>query len=326
MRDLQRRQFLALAAGVATSPAISRAARAQAYPSRPIRMLVGFAPGGGTDVMARLMQPTLNQQLGQQIVIENRPGAGTNIATEAVVRSAPDGYTLLMVTASNAINATLYQHMNFNFLRDMVPVAGVIRYPNVVEINKELPVKDIPEFIAYLKANPGKISMASGGVGSSQHLAGELFKMMTGVDMQHVPYRGGAPALVDLVSGRVQVRFGVLPESIALIKEGKLRALAVTTATRNEYLPDLPTVGDYVKGYEASSVQGLAAPKGTPPEIVEKLNKEVNAGLADPKIKARFADLGSTVFPVSSAEFRTFLEGETEKWGKVVKFSGAKAE
>jgi tripartite-type tricarboxylate transporter receptor subunit TctC len=321
-----RRRFLHLAGGAVALPFAARLARAETYPAKPVRIIVGFAPGGATDTTARLIGAWLSERLGQQFIVENRPGAGTNIATEAVVRSAPDGYTLLMVTASNAINATLYQHMNFNFLRDMVPIAGVIRYPNVVEVNKELPVKDIPEFIAYLKANPGKISMASGGVGSSQHLAGELFKMMTGVDMQHVPYRGGAPALVDLVSGRVQVRFGVLPESIALIKEGKLRALAVTTATRNEYLPDIPTVGDYVKGYEASSVQGLAAPKGTPAEIVEKLNKEVNAGLADPKIKARFADLGSTVFPVSSAEFTKFLAAETEKWGKVVKFSGAKAE
>ena len=321
-----RRRFLHLAAGAVALPAISRGAFAQAYPSRPVRLLVGFAPGGATDTTARLIGNWLSERLGQQFIVENRPGAGTNIATEAVVRSPPDGYTLLTVTASNAINATLYSNMNFNFLRDMVPVAGIIRYPNVVEVNNDLPVKTIPEFIAYLKANPGKLSMASGGVGSSQHLAGELFKMMTGTDMAHVPYRGGAPALVDLLGGRVQVRFGVLPESISLIKEGKLRALAVTTAKRNEFLPDIPVVGDFVSGYEASSVQGLAAPKGTPAEIVERLNREVNAGLADPKIKARFADLGSTVFPVSSAEFTKFLADETEKWGKVVNFSGAKAE
>jgi tripartite-type tricarboxylate transporter receptor subunit TctC len=323
---LRRRDFLQLAGGAVALPAIPRIARAEIYPSRPARIIVGFAAGGATDTTARLVGQWLSERLGQQFIVENRVGAGTNIATEAVVRSAPDGYTLLMVTASNAINAMLYEKLNYNFLRDMVPVAGVIRYPNVVEVNKDLPVKTIPEFIAYLKANPGKVSMASGGVGSSQHLAGELFKMMAGVDMIHVPYRGGAPALIDLVGGRVQVRFGVLPESISLIKEGKLRALAVTTATRNEFLPDVPTVGDYVKGYEASSVQGIAAPKGTPPEIVDKLNKEINAGLADPKIKARFADLGSSVFPVTPAEFGKFLADETEKWGKVVKFSGAKAE
>ncbi len=323
---MKRRQFLRLSAAAAALPFAPSIAKAQAYPARPVRIIVGFAPGGATDTTARLMGHWLSERLGQQFIVENRPGAGTNIATEAVVRSPADGYTLLMVTASNAINATLYEKMNFVFLRDMVPVAGVIRYPNVVEVNTDLPVKTIPEFIAYLKANPGKLSMASGGVGSSQHLAGELFKMMTGVDMAHVPYRGGAPALVDLLSGRVQVRFGVLPESMALIREGKLRALAVCTATRNEYLPDIPTVADSVPGYEASSVQGFAVPKGTPPEIVEKLNKEVNAGLADPKIKARFADLGASVFPVTPAEFTKFIEDETEKWGKVVKFSGAKAE
>ena len=242
------------------------------------------------------------------------------------MRSPPDGYTLLMVTASNVINATLYEKLSFNFMRDMVPVAGIIRYPNVVEVNPDLPVNTIPEFIAYAKANPGKLSMASAGIGSSQHLAGELFKMMTGVDMAHVPYRGGAPALVDLLSGRVQVRFGSLPESIGYIREGKLRALAVTTTTRNEFLPDLPTVNDYVPGYEASSLQGIAAPKGTPPEIIERLNREINAGLTDPKLKARFADLGASVFVVTPAEFGKFIADETEKWGKVIKFSGAKAE
>jgi tripartite-type tricarboxylate transporter receptor subunit TctC len=312
---LPRRRFLHLAAGVAALPAVSRIAGAETYPSRPVRLLVGFAPGGATDTTARLMGQWLSERLGQQFIVENRVGAGTNIATEAVVRSPPDGYTLLTVTASNAINATLYEKLNFNFMRDMVPVAGIIRYPNVVEVNNDLPVKTIPEFIAYLKANPGKISMASGGVGSSQHLAGELFKMMTGVQMTHVPYRGGAPALIDLVGGRVQVRFGVLPESIALIKEGKLRALAVTTKERNEFLPDIPTVGDFVPGYEAKSVQGIAAPRGTPQEIVDRLNKEVNAGLATPTLKARFAELGSTVFPVSPAEFAKFLEEDTEKWG-----------
>ncbi len=321
-----RRRFLQWAASAAALPLASRMARAQSYPSKPVRILVGFAPGGATDTTARLMGAWLSERLGQQFIVENRPGAGTNIATEAVVRSPPDGYTLLMVTASNAINATLYQKLNFNYMRDTVPVAGVIRYPNVVEVNNDLPVKTIPEFIAYLKANPGKLSMGSGGIGSSQHLAGELFKMMTGTDITHVPYRGGAPALVDLIGGRIQVRFGVLPESMAVIREGKIRALAVTTTTRNEFLPDIPTVNEFVPGYDAQSLQGFAAPKGTPPEIVERLNKEINAGLATPNLKARFADLGASVFPVSPAEFGKFMADDTEKWGKVVKFSGAKAE
>ena len=323
---LARRRFLHLAASAVALPALSRGAFAQTYPTRPVRILVGFAPGGATDTTARLMGNWLSERLGQQFIVENRPGAGTNIATEAVVRSPADGHTLLMVTASNAINATLYEKMNFNFMRDMVPVAGVIRYPNVVEVNNDLPVKTIPEFIAYLKANPGKLSMASGGVGSSQHLAGELFKMMTGTNMAHVPYRGGAPAMVDLLGGRVQVRFGVLPESISVIKEGKLRALAVCTTTRNEFLPDVPTVGEFVPGYEASSVQGFAAPRGTPPEIIDRLNKEINAGLATAAVKARFAALGASVYPVTAAEFSKFMADETEKWGKVVKFSGAKAD
>lgn len=321
-----RRRFLKLAAGAVALPMVSRLANAQAYPSKPVRIIVGFAPGGATDTTARLMGAWLSERLGQQFIVENRPGAGTNIATEAVVRSPPDGYTLLMVTASNAINATLYEKLSFNYLRDTVPVAGVIRYPNVVEVNNDLPVKTIPEFIAYLKANPGKLSMGSGGIGSSQHLAGELFKMMTGTDITHVPYRGGAPALMDLIGGRIQVRFGVLPESMAVIKEGKIRALAVTTTTRNEFLPDIPTVNEFVPGYDAQSLQGFSAPKGTPPEIVERLNKEINAGLATPTIKARFADLGASVFPVAAAEFGKFMADDTEKWGKVVKFSGAKAE
>jgi tripartite-type tricarboxylate transporter receptor subunit TctC len=300
---MKRRQFLRLSASVAALPLASRLASAQAWPARPVRILVGFAPGGATDTTARLMSAWLSDRLGQQFIIENRPGAGTNIATEAVVRSPPDGYTLLMVTASNAINATLYEKLTFNYLRDTVPVGGVIRYPNVVEVNNDLPVRTIPEFIAHLKANPGKLSMGSGGIGSSQHLAGELFKMMTGTDIIHVPYRGGAPALMDLIGGRIQVRFGVLPESMAVIREGKIRALAVTTTTRNEFLPQIPTVSEFVPGYDAQSVQGFAAPKGTPPEIIERLNKEINAGLATANLKARFADLGASVFPVSPAEF-----------------------
>ena len=323
---LPRRQFLQLAGGAAALPAVSRLAYAQAYPTKPVRILVGFAPGGATDTTARLMGAWLSERLGQQFIIENRPGAGTNIATEAVVRSPADGYTLLMVTASNAINATLYEKMNFNFLRDMVPVAGVIQYPNVVEVNNDLPAKTIPEFIAYLKANPGKLSMGSGGIGSSQHLAGELFKQMTGTDIIHVPYRGGAPALMDLIGGRIQVRFGVLPESMAAIRENKIRALAVTTIKRNEFLPDIPTVNEFVPGYDAQSVQGFAAPRGTPPEIIERLNKEVNAGIATENLKSRFAALGASVFPGSAADFGKFLADDTEKWGKVVKASGAKAE
>ena len=323
---LPRRQFLRLAAGAVALPAVSRLACAQAYPTKPVRILVGFAPGGATDTTARLMGAWLSERLGQQFIIENRPGAGTNIATEAVVRSPADGYTLLMVTASNAINATLYEKMNFNFLRDMVPVAGVIQYPNVVEVNNDLPAKTIPEFIAYLKANPGKLSMGSGGIGSSQHLAGELFKQMTGTDIIHVPYRGGAPALMDLIGGRIQVRFGVLPESMASIRENKIRALAVTTIKRNEFLPDIPTVNEFVPGYDAQSVQGFAAPRGTPPEIIERLNKEVNAGIATENLKSRFAALGASVFPGSAADFGKFLADDTEKWGKVVKASGAKAE
>jgi tripartite-type tricarboxylate transporter receptor subunit TctC len=312
--------------GAAALPLASRIAAAQAYPSRPVRVLVGFAPGGATDTTARLIGAWLSERLGQQFIVENRPGAGTNIATQELVRSAPDGHTLLMVTASNAINATLYSNMNFNFLRDTVPVGCIIRYPNVVEVNNDLPVKTIPEFIAHLKANPGKLSMGSGGIGSSQHLAGELFKMMTGTDLTHVPYRGGAPALVDLIGGRIQVRFGVLPESMASIREGKIRALAVTTTTRNEFLTDVPTVHEFVPGYDAASVQGVAAPRGTPPEIIERLNQEINAGLAQARIKERFAALGATVWPGTAAEFGKFMADETEKWGKVVKFAGAKAE
>jgi tripartite-type tricarboxylate transporter receptor subunit TctC len=325
---MQRRKFLRLSAAAAAMPFAPYVARAQSgYPNKPVRILVGFAPGGATDTSARLMGAWLSERLGQQFIVENRPGAGTNLATEAVVRSPADGYTLLMVTASNAINATLYTNLNFNYLRDTVPVAGVIRYPNVVEVNNDLPVKTIKEFVEYLKANPGKLSMGSGGIGSSQHLAGELFKQMTGTDIIHVPYRGGAPALMDLMGGRIQVRFGVLPESFQVIKEGKIRALAVTTSFRNEFLPNIPTVHEAgVPGYDAQSVQGFAAPKGTPPEIIERINKEVNAGLATPNLKARFADLGASVFPVSPAEFGKFMEEDTEKWGKVVKTSGAKAE
>jgi tripartite-type tricarboxylate transporter receptor subunit TctC len=323
---LPRRNFLHLAAGAAALPAVSRLARAQDYPARPVRLIVGFAPGGTTDITARLIGQWLSERLGQQFVIENRTGAATNIATEAVVRAPADGYTLLLVTASNAINATLYDKLTFNFIRDIAPVAGVIRYPLVMQVNPSFPAKTVLEFISHAKSNPGKISYGSGGIGTSIHVASELFKMMAGVDMIHVPYRGGAPAMTDLMAGQVQVVFNPVPESMEFIRAGKLRPLAVTTATRSEVLPDVPTVGDFVPGYEASALQGIGAPKDTPAQIVEKLNKEINAGLADSKLKARFADLGATVFVVSPTDFGKFIADETEKWAKVIKFAGAKAE
>jgi tripartite-type tricarboxylate transporter receptor subunit TctC len=321
-----RREFLHLAAGAAALPAVSRIAWAQAYPSRPVRLIVGFAPGGTTDITARLIGQWLSERLGQQFLIENRTGAATNIATEAVVRAPADGYTLLLVTASNAINATLYDKLGFNFIRDIAPVAGIIRYPLVMQVNPSFPAKTVPEFISHAKSNPGKVSYGSGGIGTSIHVASELFKMMAGIEMIHVPYRGGAPAMTDLMGGQIQVVFNPVPESMEHIKAGKLRPLAVTGATRSEALPDVPTVGDFVPGFEASALQGIGAPKDTPAEIVEKLNKEINAGLADPKLKARFADLGATVFVVSPADFGKFIADETEKWAKVIKFAGAKAE
>jgi tripartite-type tricarboxylate transporter receptor subunit TctC len=323
--DLRRRQFLHLAAGAAALPGVSRLARAQTYPTKPVRLVVGFAAGGGSDINARVMGQWLSERLGQQFVIENRPGAGTNIATEAVVKSPPDGYTLLLVTPANAINATLYEKLNFVFLRDIVPVAGMIRVANVMEVNPSVPVKTVPEFIAYAKANPGKINFASGGVGSAAHISGELLKMVTGINMLHVPYRGGAPALTDLVGGQVQMMFDPLPTSIEYIKAGKVRALAVSTATRSEVLPVIPTVSEFVPGYEASNWYGFGAPKNTPAEIVEKLNKEINAALADPEMKARLADLGGAVLPGSPAQFAKLINDETEKWTKVIKFTGLKA-
>jgi tripartite-type tricarboxylate transporter receptor subunit TctC len=321
---LLRRQFLHLAASAAALPAVSRFAWAQTYPSRPVHIIVGFAPGGGNDIVARLMGQWLSERLGQQFVIENRPGAGTNIATEAVVRAPPDGYTLLLVNASAAINATLYANLNFNFIRDIAPVASITREPNVMVVNPSFPAKTVPEFIAYAKANPGKITMASSGNGSSTHVAGELFKMMTGIDMVHVPYRGTGPAITDLLGGQVQVMFPPAASPIAFIRSGKLRALGVTTSTRSEALPDIPTIGDFVPGYEASAWYGVGAPKNTPAEIVEKLNKEINAGLADPKMKARLADLGGTVLLGSPADFGKLIADETEKWAKVIKFAAIK--
>jgi tripartite-type tricarboxylate transporter receptor subunit TctC len=323
---LPRRKFLRLAAGAAALPAASSVAWAQSYPSRPVRLIVGFAAGGTGDITARLIGQWLAERLGQQFVIENRPGAGTNIATEAVVRATPDGYTLLMAGPSGAINATLYDKLNFNFIRDIAPVAGIVRQPSVIVITPSVPATTVPEFIAYAKANPGKLSMASGGIGSPGHVSGELFKMMTGVNMAHVPYRGGAPALTDLLAGQVQVYFSPTPAAIEYIRAGKLRALAVTTAARSEALPEIPTVGEFVPGYEASSWQGIGAPKNTSAEIVEKLNKEVNAGLTDPKMKARFAELGNAVLPGSPADFGKLIAEETEKWGKVIRAANIKPE
>jgi len=321
---LLRRQFLHLAAGAAALPAVSRIARAQAYPARPVRIIVGFTPGGPTDVFARVMGQWLSERLGQQFVVENRPGAASNIATEMVVNAPPDGYTLLLTAPANTINATLYDKLSFNFIRDIVPVASIVRTIYVMVVNPAIAAKTVPEFIAYAKANPGKINMSSAGSGTPQHVAGELFKMMTGVEMVHVPYRGAAPALTDLISGQVQIMFDNVTSSLEFIKAGKLRPLAVTTATRSEFLPNIPTVSEFVPGFEASAQFGLGVPKNTPAEIVAKLNKEVNAGLADPTIKSRFADLAAAVLPGSPTDFGKLIADETEKWAKVVKFSGAK--
>jgi tripartite-type tricarboxylate transporter receptor subunit TctC len=323
---LPRRQFIRLATGAVALPAMPRLAGAQSYPSRPVRLIVGFPAGGSADIVARLIGQSLSERLGQPFIIENRPGAGSNIGTETVVRAPPDGYTLLMVSAANVTNATLYDNLNFNFIRDIAPVAFMDRVANVLEVNPSIPARTVPEFTAYAKANPGKINMASGGTGSSQHVAGELFKMMAGVDLVHVPYRGVAPALTDLLAGQVQVLFDTVPASLPHIRAGKLRALAVTTAARSEALPDVPTVGDFVPGYEASSIHGIGAPRNTPADIIDRLNKEVNAALADPKFKARIADLGGIVAVGSPADFGKIIAEETEKWAKVVKFSGAKAE
>jgi tripartite-type tricarboxylate transporter receptor subunit TctC len=323
---LPRRNFLHLSAGAAALPAVSRFARAQAYPTRPVHLIVPFAPAGPSDILARLIGQSLSERLGQQFVIDNRPGGGGNIGTEAVVRAPADGYTLLIVGAWNAVNATFYDKLNYNFIRDIAPVASIIRTPFVMAVNPTVPAKTVPEFIAYAKASPGKINYASAGTGTSSHLTGELFKMMAGVEMVHVPYRGSTPALTDLLGGQVQVMFDATPSSLPHIRAGKLRPLAVTTATRMEILPDVPTVGEFVPGYEASVWWGVGAPKATPAEIVERLNKEINAGLADPKIKARLADLGGIALTGSPADFGKLIADETEKWGKVVKFTGIKAE
>jgi tripartite-type tricarboxylate transporter receptor subunit TctC len=319
-----RRQFMSSAIG-ATAACFSSLAWPQSYPSRPVRIIVGFAAATGADILARLMGQWLSERLGQQFVIENHPGAGTNIATEAAVRSPPDGYTLLAVSPANAINATLYEKLNFNFIRDIAPVASVMRTPNVMLVNPAVPARSVSEFIAYAKANPGRVSFASAGVGSGSHMSGELFKMMAAVDIVHVPYRGGGPALTDLLGGQVQLMFPGTIASIEYIKAGTLRPLAVTTAKRAEVLPDLPTVGDFVPGYESSLVDGVGAPKNTPPEIIERLNKEINAGLAEPKLKQRLADFGGTVLPGSPEDYGRLIVAETEKWAKVVKFAGLKS-
>jgi tripartite-type tricarboxylate transporter receptor subunit TctC len=324
MKLPHRRQFLHLAAGAAALPAVSRIAMAQTYPTRPVRLIVGYAPAGGADITARLIGQSLSERLGQQFVIENRPGASSNIATEAVVRAPADGYTLLLVVVANAVNATLYDKLNFNFIRDIAPVASIMRVPNVVKVNSSFPTKNLPEFIAHAKANPGKINMASGGNGTMAHLAGELFKMMAGVNMVHVPYRGAGPALTDLLGGQVQVLFETVPSSIEHIKAGKLRALAVTSATRSETLPDVPPVGDFLSGYDATSWYGVGAPKSTPAEIVAVLNKEINAALAEPKMTARLADLGGMALPGSPSDFAKLIADETEKWDKVIRAANIK--
>jgi tripartite-type tricarboxylate transporter receptor subunit TctC len=323
---LPRRQFLHLAAGAAALPAVSRIARAQAYPTRPVRLIVPFAPGGSPDIIARLMGQWLSERLGQPIIVDNRPGAGGNIGTEIGVRAPPDGYTLLMALSVNAINPAVYDNLPFNFIRDTATVASIASTPLIMEVNPSVPARTVPEFIAYAKANPGKINMASGGKGAPGHVAGELFKMMAGVDMVHVPYRGEALALPDLISGQVQVYFAVMPASLGYIRAGKLRALAVTSGTRQEALPDVSTVGEFLPGYEARGWYGVVVPKATPREIVEKLNKEINAALADPSMKKRLTDLGCAVFAGSPADFGKFIADETEKWGKVVKFAGIKPE
>jgi len=323
---LPRRNFLHLAAAAAALPAVSRIARAQAYPVRPVRIIVGFAAGGPGDIIARLIGQWLSERLGQPIIVENRPGAAGNIGTEIGVRAPPDGYTLLMALSVNAINAAIYDNLPFNFIRDTAPVASIASTPFVMEVNPSVPGKTIPEFIAYAKANPGKINMASAGIGTPHHVAGELFKMMAGVGMIHVPYRGEGLALPDLISGQVQVLFGAMPASLGYIRAGKLRALAVTTATRQGVLPDVPTVGEFLPGYEARGWFGIVVPKATPVEIVGKLNQEISAALADPNMKKRLTELGVVVFPGSPADFAKLIADDTEKWAKVVRAANIKAD
>jgi tripartite-type tricarboxylate transporter receptor subunit TctC len=325
--NLARRRFLQLTAGTAALSLAMRAGRADTYPSRPVHIVSGFPPGGPADILGRLIGQWLSERLGQAFVVENRPGAGSNTATELVARGAADGYTLLVMTSANTINATLYDKLNYNFIRDMAPVAGFIRVPQVLEVHPSVPVNSVPEFIAYAKANPGKLSMGSAGIGTVQHVAGELFNSMTGTKIVHVPYRGQAPALLDLMAGQIQVMFDSAPASLQVIKAGKLKPLAVTTATRFDGLPDLPVLADFVPGYESSAIYGLVAPKATPPDVVDKLNREINAGLADPKLNGRLTtDLGGAVLSLSPAEFGKVIADETDKWAKVIKAAGIKAE
>jgi tripartite-type tricarboxylate transporter receptor subunit TctC len=326
MRLPHRRRFLQLAAGAAAMPALPCTTRAQAYPSRPVRWIVPFPPGGPAEILARLFGQFMSGRLGQPFVIENRPGAGGNIGTEAVVRSPPDGYTMLLVTTANAINASLYEQLSYNFIRDIAPVAALIRVPAVLAINPMVPVDSVPAFIAYAKANPGRLNMASAGNGTIQHVAGEMFKMMTGISLQHVPYRGQAPALTDLIGGQVQVMFDSMPASIEHIRAGKVRALAVTTAARSDVLPQLPTVRDFVPGFEASAWYGVAMPANTPRVNVDKINEEINAAFADPRIKGQLLDLGGTILAGSAADFAKLIADETEKWGKVIRAAKIKAE
>ncbi len=323
---IRRRQFLHLAASAAALPAVSRFAWAENYPTHPVRLVVGFAAGSTTDILARLMGQWLSQRLGQQFIVENRPGAGGNLGAETVVKAAADGYTLLMVPPAVAANATLYPNLNFDFIRDAAPVAGVVRVPNVVEVNPAVPVKSIPELIAYAKANPGKLSFASAGIGTASHLAGQLFNKMTGANLQHVPYRGDGPAMADLVAGQVQVGFATMTASIGFIRANRLRPLAVTTIQRSDALPGVPSVSEFVPGYEASSWFGVAAPKETPSAIVDRLNREINAGLADAAIKARLADMGGMLLTGSPSDFGKLIADETDKWGKVIREAGIKAE
>jgi tripartite-type tricarboxylate transporter receptor subunit TctC len=324
--NICRRRFLHLTAGAAAVPAVPRIARADTYPSRPVHLIVFYAAGGGNDIIARLMGQWLSQRLGQSFVIENRPGGGGNLGTEYVVRAAPDGYTLLLSSTANTVNASLYNNLDFNFIRDIAPVASISYEPNIMVVNPSVPAKTIPEFIAYAKANPGKINYGSAGIGSSQHMSGELFKMMAGIDMTHVPFRGTAPALTSLLGAQVQVMFASMPATLEYVRASKLRALGVTIATRSDALPDVPSVSEFLPSFDAEVYYGIGAPKDTPAEIVERLNREINAGLADPQFKARLIELGSAVLPGSSADFEKFIANETEKWAKVVKFANIKAE
>ena len=323
---IPRRQFLNLAAGATLVPVTSQIARSDTYPSRPVHLTVFYSAGGGNDIIARLMGQWLSERLGQAFIIENRPGGGGNLGTEYVVRAAPDGYTLILSSTANTVNASLYDKLDFNFIRDIAPVASISYEPNIMVVNPSVPAKTIPEFIAYAKANPGKIDYASAGIGSSQHMSGELFKMMAGIDMTHVPFRGTAPALEGLLAGQVQLMFASMPATLEHVRAGQLRALGVTIPKRSDVLPDVPTVSEFLPGFDASVYYGIGAPKNTPPEIVEKLNKEINAGLADPQLKARLVELGSFTLPGSPADFGKFIANETEKWAKVVKFANIKAE